>query len=158
MAKETLDIVVGGYIVNNGRLLLIHHKKLNKWLPVGGHIDANETPDDALRREIREETGLEIDFVHYPLPRRGNKNDHALPFYVNKHHITDIHFHYCLFYLCKPKTTNIDIAKKEILSYGWFSQNELKSLNPPLDEGNIITCLEALKLAESLSETKPFRT
>ena len=99
----TLDIVVAGYIVKEGKVLLIHHKKLNNWLPVGGHIEKNETPDGALRREIREELGIEVDILNYPKERRGNRKEYAFPFYVNVHHITRNHLHYCLFYLCKAK-------------------------------------------------------
>lgn len=42
-----------------GRVLLIHHRRLATWLPVGGELEAGETPLEAARRELREETGLE---------------------------------------------------------------------------------------------------
>ncbi|WP_428268454.1 NUDIX domain-containing protein [Haliangium sp.] len=42
----------------DGRLLVIHHRRLDTWLPVGGELDPGETPLDAARRELREETGL----------------------------------------------------------------------------------------------------
>ncbi|MCR4280214.1 MAG: hypothetical protein NUV82_02175 [Candidatus Komeilibacteria bacterium] len=38
------DLVVAGYIFHQNKVLLVHHTKLGLWLPVGGHIDANETP------------------------------------------------------------------------------------------------------------------
>jgi 8-oxo-dGTP diphosphatase len=47
---------------NGGEILLIHHKRLGTWLPVGGELEAGETPLEAARRELREETGLEGSF------------------------------------------------------------------------------------------------
>lgn len=43
---------------HQGAILLIHHRRLGAWLPVGGEIEPGETPLEAARRELLEETGL----------------------------------------------------------------------------------------------------
>lgn len=58
--------VATGYLVRDGKTLLLKHKKLGLWLPPGGHIDEGEHPDQAVLREVREETGLEAEFIAPP--------------------------------------------------------------------------------------------
>ena len=47
------------YIVDfAGRLLLHHHRRLNRWLQMGGHVEGDESPALAALREGSEESGL----------------------------------------------------------------------------------------------------
>ena len=52
--------VVGAFIFHNNKLLLIHHKKTDMWLPVAGHVKPKESNKNAIRREIKEEVNLDI--------------------------------------------------------------------------------------------------
>ncbi len=44
-------------------VLVIEHRRLATWLPIGGELELGETPLEAARRELREETGLVGEFV-----------------------------------------------------------------------------------------------
>ena len=54
------------YAENDGRWLMMHRvKKKNdenagKWIGLGGHLQDGETPEECVRREVREEAGLEL--------------------------------------------------------------------------------------------------
>ena len=51
------------YIIEEDKTLLLYHPKHKKWLPPGGHLELGETPPEGAKREVREETGLEISFI-----------------------------------------------------------------------------------------------
>ena len=59
------------YIERDGKYLMIHRiKKQNdpnkdKWIGIGGKLEAGESPFDCIRREVYEETGLTLDKVNY---------------------------------------------------------------------------------------------
>jgi 8-oxo-dGTP pyrophosphatase MutT (NUDIX family) len=53
-----------GIVFNSKQeILMIYHNKLKVWLPPGGHIEENELPDDAVLREIFEETGVKAEII-----------------------------------------------------------------------------------------------
>ena len=54
---------VSAYLVRERRVLLVRHKRLGMWLPVGGGIEAGERPAEAVLREVREETGFTVDGI-----------------------------------------------------------------------------------------------
>ena len=51
------------YLISQDKILLLLHPKIKKWLPPGGHLEENELPTEGIRREVHEETGLEIQFI-----------------------------------------------------------------------------------------------
>lgn len=56
--KQRRAFSVAVFVKYGGRVLLVHHKLLAKWLPVGGEIERGERPIEAAAREVKEETGL----------------------------------------------------------------------------------------------------
>ncbi len=59
------------YIERDGAYLLLHRVKKehdenrDKWIGIGGHFEENESPEDCVLREAREETGLELRSPRY---------------------------------------------------------------------------------------------
>ena len=144
------DLVIGGFLIHDNKVLLIHHKKLDLWLPPGGHIEKDETPDDAVKREFKEELGVDVEILNRnDVPSGGNIiKQLAVPFYVNVHRVGD-HDHCCFFYLCVSKNSkNVNINKSELKDFAWLSPEELNQEKVPIDVRNI--ALKAFQLFNSL--------
>ncbi len=61
---HSVRIRVCGICIEEGKLLLVNHamgRKMELWLPPGGGINLNESAEEALIREFKEETGLNIE-------------------------------------------------------------------------------------------------
>ncbi len=131
-------LVVAAHIVHNNKVLLIHHKKLDMWLPVGGHLEENEVPDDALLREIKEEVGIDVEILNSSdLPIIGAmKRTLHLPFHINVHSSGD-HYHCCFYYLCKPLNPEKIKINAELKGFRWLSREELSDNTVPPDVRNI---------------------
>jgi 8-oxo-dGTP diphosphatase len=55
-ARRAFSVAV--YARRGDRVLVIEHRRLQTWLPIGGELEPGETPGEAAVRELREETGL----------------------------------------------------------------------------------------------------
>ena len=53
-------IAVFALIFDDGRVLLAHRRDIDWWNLPGGGMEIGETVEEAVRREVREETGLEV--------------------------------------------------------------------------------------------------
>jgi 8-oxo-dGTP pyrophosphatase MutT (NUDIX family) len=57
--ETTRHVTATVYVVNDGAVALHEHPALGVHVPPGGHVDRDELPHEAGRREVREELGLE---------------------------------------------------------------------------------------------------
>ena len=60
----TVEVALAA-LVHNGKLLLGHRHPARRWYPdcwdlIGGHIELGESPEQAVRRECREEIAVEV--------------------------------------------------------------------------------------------------
>lgn len=134
-------LVATAYIVHEGRVLLVFHKKLQKWLPAGGHVEPGETADQAAVREVREELGISVELVSaLPAPYH---NSLPLPFDSEVHNVGD-HDHWSLDFLAKPLAMPTTHNAAELDEFRWFSRKELAE--PIILPGVRARALRALEL------------
>lgn len=91
-------VTCGAVVIGpDGKLLVVHHRNLGKWLFPGGHLeDRDSTLRDAALRELKEETGITIKSLHL----FGNWLDempvhidsHGIPSHLEKKEPGHIHF------------------------------------------------------------------
>lgn len=128
---ELIDFVVSAFIVNKNKVLLIHHKTLDEWLPLGGHIELDEDSDQAMLRETEEESGLkEKDLIFIDnRPKIKSKGTKFLltPQYVDIHdfHAKPGHKHLILIYFVKTKKDKVSLKEDEHKAIKWFTKEDL---------------------------------
>src|SRR5689334_17294149 len=142
---EKIDFTVAIFVVQDRKVLLIHHRKLNKWLPLGGHIELEEDPEQAALREAREESGLEVDLIgdRPPTTEPGTRALIA-PRFLDIHRITDTHEHIGMIYWARPKAGALALASEEHHGIRWCSKEELDSLEPRMSNAVRWYCCKAI--------------
>ncbi|MBI2545543.1 MAG: NUDIX domain-containing protein [Candidatus Aenigmarchaeota archaeon] len=140
------EFVVAAYVIDKGKVLLVNHKKLHQWLPLGGHIEKDELPDEAVVREVKEESGLDVDFLQETHPKfKGNILKR--PFIVALEDIDREHQHIDFQYICTLKGNDKITGTEECK---WFDENELDDLEN-CSEGIKYFAKEAINTIKSLN-------
>lgn len=128
---------------------MVKHKSLGIWLPVGGHIELNEDPEEALYREVKEECGLEIELVSKANGIRDNECKFLpIPNFLDIHKISDKHRHIAFEYVAIAKSNAIKFNKEEHEEIKWFNEEEIDKLE--LKNNVRFMAKEALKIAKNL--------
>lgn len=118
-AQQFPEPTAGALIFNpEGKVLLIKsHKWGNKYVIPGGHIELGETIEEALRREIKEETGLDARDFEFICIQEFIFDD---AFWKKKHFIF-------LDFACKTDSKHV-VLNHEGQDYVWVSLKEALKL------------------------------
>jgi 8-oxo-dGTP pyrophosphatase MutT (NUDIX family) len=143
---EKIDFTVAIFVVHEGRILLIHHRKLDRWLPLGGHIELDEDPERAALREAREESGLEVELIG-ERPPTTSPGTRALiaPRFLDVHRINETHEHIGMIYWARPRAGELRLAPEEHHDIRWCAPADLGTLSPALTEAVEWYCRKAME-------------
>ncbi len=124
-ANRTLlhgHLTASAWILNANRthVLLTHHRKLERWLQLGGHADGDLNLERVALREAREESGL-----------TSVRTVSSMPFDVDVHTIPSNngvpeHLHYDVRFLCSADQAEPLILSDESLDLRWIPLEEWK--------------------------------
>jgi len=105
------------------RLLLIHHKALDRWLQPGGHADGDPDLVAVARREVLEETGVgELNLL---VPGPWDLDIHLIP----ERRGVPPHLHYDVRFLFSAGGgTDLQSDEREVHAAAWMPLAELASL------------------------------
>lgn len=122
---------VAVYIINSKKqVLMLRHKKINSWLPPGGHVEKNELIHHAAEREVKEETGIKIEFIYNTKTLYDECDYRATllprPLLVQLEDMGD-HYHEDFVYFAKAMDEKI--VNNEGHEIGWFNISDILKLD-----------------------------
>ena len=127
-------IVTSCIVIKDGKVLLLFHNKLQKWMYPGGHVEENETPYEAVLRETKEETGYNVSIIGAkPLGLKKNKEAVEMPMpemvlYEDVPYKTGRHMHFDFVYLGIAKGKRGRLAKGESTKFMWVTEKDIAGL------------------------------
>ena len=139
------------------KVLLTHHRKLNKWLQLGGHADDDQDLARVALREAEEESGLcSFRFVASPLWNT-TIDGLPMPFDLDVHEIParksePRHYHHDARFLLVACDDNQDsvVVSDESHDVRWFPLDEARKLNSERSMERQFEKVDLLKKSKSL--------
>jgi 8-oxo-dGTP pyrophosphatase MutT (NUDIX family) len=128
------------------RTLLTFHKKLQKWLQLGGHIDDGENPQAAALREASEESGLETTSLS---PSRLFGPQHLLDIDIHEIPSTALepaHRHFDFRFLFVAEQPEAIQISDESLDLRWVACDEVQSIS---HEASLLRMVNKIHLLRS---------
>lgn len=134
--------IAAGALIRDGRVLMAHRNSARRWYPdcwdlVGGHIEAGESPEQAVIRECVEELGIRI-LDPQPLPMA----------------VTDPGIEMHAFLVQRWDGEPVNAAPAEHDQLGWFGPSELARLNLA-DAAILPVLLRVLRVGQATSIPNP---
>jgi 8-oxo-dGTP pyrophosphatase MutT (NUDIX family) len=131
-SEVTRHFTATTYVVRDGKVLLHLHRRQKIWLPPGGHIERDELPEDAARREIEEETGLRLrlhsEFEAERLSEEMGADVVPQPAFILVEDINPFHQHIDFTYFALAPE---GVEPEEESGFSWFAPSELDGPDIP---------------------------
>ena len=108
------------------KILLVKHREFKKWVQPGGHLEYNETPEEAAVREVYEETQIKVKILGERFPR---EDDFIRPLGIQCNRKDGYMQVDVLYYGIPIGNKEPYIDDEETLSARWFSREELDKIN-----------------------------
>ena len=116
---------------------------------MGGHIELDEDPEQALFREIAEETGLEVEILgDKPDIKQDDTKFVYAPRYIDVHEANPPHKHIGMVYFAKAKNDTY-VLSDEHLAIHWLSETDLDKPEYALSNSVKFYCREAIAAARA---------
>jgi 8-oxo-dGTP pyrophosphatase MutT (NUDIX family) len=121
---------VAVYARKQDHVLVIEHRRLKTWLPIGGELEAGETPAEAAARELREETGLSGVF-----PSLAGALDGVPAGLIGyeEHQAGSKGLHMNFVFVCDVAPDAEVQPNDEFGAWRWVNRSELDALDSPLN-------------------------
>ena len=131
------------FVTHENKVLLMWHRKLKRWMPPGGHVDAHELPEECARRECKEETGFDVEIIGAPTTNLFISNAHEgrmmkqpiamlleeIPALPERNQPAHQHMDFLFMARLIDDSQAPQLLDKEATELRWFAREEVEALD-----------------------------